>query len=35
MFVRITIMVMRLCVLIALILGILFWTEGCSRRPPG
>jgi len=27
MFVRITIMVMRLCVLIALILGILFWTR--------
>jgi len=27
MFVRITIMVMRLCVLIALILGILLWTK--------
>ena len=28
MFVRITIMVMRLCVLVVLILGILFWIKG-------
>ena len=27
MFVRTTIMIMRLCVLIVLILGILFWTD--------
>lgn len=30
MFVRIIIMVMRLCVLIALILGILFWIKGTN-----
>ncbi len=30
MFVRITIMIMRLCVIIALILGILFWVKGTS-----
>ena len=30
MFVRVTIMVMRLCVLIVLILGILFWIKGTN-----